>query len=90
MVSTILPVHILANTVIVGMYKLMNNDLIYLILIFHVIAANSYLDTNHWEINPADTGSSREKYTALKRQINGGTGATHILQQNIAVACSYP
>jgi hypothetical protein len=87
MVSTILPVHILANAVIISMYKLMNNDLIYLILTFHVIAANSYLGTNHWEIN---TGSSREKYTALRRRINGGTRATHILQQNIAGACSDP
>lgn len=45
MVSTILPVQIFGNTVIISVYQFMNQDLIYLILIRDVIAANFYLDT---------------------------------------------
>jgi hypothetical protein len=42
MVSTIPPVHILGNTVIISTNQFMNNDLIYLILKCHVIAAHFY------------------------------------------------
>jgi hypothetical protein len=45
MVSTIRPVQIFGNTVIISMYQFMNHDLSYLILTGHVIAANLYLDT---------------------------------------------
>jgi hypothetical protein len=47
MMGTILPVHILANTVIISMNQFMNNDLIYLILNSHVIAAHFYLGKSH-------------------------------------------
>jgi len=43
MVSAIPPIHILGNTVIISMNQFMNNDLIYLILKSHVIAAHFYL-----------------------------------------------
>lgn len=42
MVSTIRPVQIFGNTVIISMYQFMNHDLSYLILTGHVIAANLY------------------------------------------------
>lgn len=45
MVSTILPVQIFGNTVVISVYQFMNKDLSNLILKSHVIAANHYLDT---------------------------------------------
>jgi hypothetical protein len=47
MVSAIPPVHILGNTVIISTNQFMNNDLIYLILKCHVIAAHFYLGKSH-------------------------------------------